>query len=128
MSTATTTALLGIFLGSSISNAFKDAGSQAASQPKLDLFQIVIPGDNPTDLPTVAVNVDFTGTVHNPALNPTVGTRLGVFNANIAASSTTALFFSTAFANPAKLDIIQCINLGGNISYNCNYLGVTAGT
>jgi hypothetical protein len=128
MSTATTTAILGTFQGSSISNAFKDAGSQAASTPSLDLFQIVIPGDNPTDNPTVVVNVDSTGSVHNPASKPTVGTRLGVFQSTAASGSTTALFFSTAFANPALLDIIQCINLGGNISYNCNYLGVTAGT
>lgn len=128
MSTATTTALLGTFQGSSISNAFKDAGSQAASTPNLDLFQIVIPGDNPTDNPTVVVNIDYTGSVHNPASAPTVGTRLGVFQSTAPSGSTTALFFSTAFTNPALLDIIQCINLGGKISYNCNYLGVTAGT
>jgi hypothetical protein len=128
MSTATTTALLGTFRGSSISNAFVDAGTHAASAPKLDLLQIVIPGDNASDLPTVAVNVDYTGTVHNPALSPTVGTRLGVWQANIPASSTTALFFSVAFKNPSLIDIIQCVNLGGHVSYNLNYLGVTAGT
>ena len=128
MSTATTTALLGTFRGSSISNAFQDAGTQAASAPKLDLFQIVIPGDNASDIPTVAVNVDYTGSVHNPASSPTVGTRLGVFQSNAPSGSTTALFFSTAFANPSHIDIVQCINLGGNVSYNCNYLGVTAGT
>lgn len=87
----------------------------------LDLLQIVGPGL------TVLLNVDSTGAVHNPAVSPTNGTRIGVFGTGLA-SGTTAALFASAFANPAQLDIVQAINAGGNIHYNLNFQGVAAGS
>jgi hypothetical protein len=124
----TTTALLGRFQGSSLQNAFAQANS-GASPTNLDLLQIVIPGDQPGDgSVTVAVNVDHTGAVHNPASSPTNGTFLGVFESTAPNGSSPALFFSTAFDNPSLLDIIQSIQEGGNVSYYLSYAGVATGS
>lgn len=126
---ATTAALRGRFQGSSLQNAFAQAGTQGIAAPNLDLLQIVIPGDQPGDgSVVVALNVDYTGAVHNPAVSPTNGTRLGVFNSTAPSGSTTALFFSTAFTNPSQQDIIQSIQEGGNISYYLSYAGVATGS
>jgi hypothetical protein len=124
---ATTTAVLAQMFGSSLKNAFAQTTTQATPQ-NLDILQINIPGDNASNLPTVAVNVDWTGVVHNPAVAPTDGTRAGVYMAgNLLASATTAQFFANAFANPSLLDILQVVNLGGKISYWLDYLGVAHG-
>ncbi len=123
---ATPTAVLAQMFGPTLKLAFPQLPSQASAQ-NLDLIQITIPGSNPSNLPTVAVNVDWTGAVHNPAVAPTDGTRIGVFQTLLTSSATTAQFFASAFSNPSNLDILQCINLGGNISYWLDYLGVAHG-
>ena len=125
---ATLTAVIGRFFGSSLLNAFAYAGTQGVTPPNLDLIQIVNPGVGLTSTPICDVNVDYTGAVHNPAVNPTNGTRIGVFFSVAGTGSSTALFFSTAFANPSQLDIIQNINEGGNITYWLDYLGVNHGS
>ncbi len=126
MAAATLTAVLARMFGSTLKCAFAQLTGQATPQ-NLDLIQIVIPGSNPSNLPTVAVNVDYTGAVHNPAVAPTDGTRIGVFSTLLASSATTAQFFAAAFANTSQLDILQVANLGGNISYWLDYLGVAHG-
>jgi hypothetical protein len=125
---ATSTAMLGQFEGAvvsslSVPNAFNS--SQAGQATNLDLLQIAVPGDTTSGIPTVVINVDYKGTVHNPASSPTTGTRLGVFMAST--STTTAKYFASAFTNPSNLDIVQVINEGGNISYWLDYLGVAHG-
>jgi hypothetical protein len=108
--------------GLSVQYAFSSNEAQ-----NLDLIQIVNPGDETTGPPTVVLNVDYQGKVHNPAVNPTNGTTLGVYFANLANGSTAA-FFGLAFANPSLLDIIQVVNqAGGNITYWLDYLGVAHG-
>jgi hypothetical protein len=122
---ATLYALQGRYNGSSLINAF--VGGSLANQ---DLIQLVIPGDLTSgDPPTVVLNVDYTGAVHNPASSPTQGTRIGTFQTSAAAGSTTAQFFAGAWpTNPQNLDIVQVINEGGNISYYLNYQGVPTGS
>ena len=124
---ATLTASIGRYFGSSILNAFAYAGTQGIAEPNLDLIQIVNSGLGTTSTPVCDVNVDYKGVVHNPALNPTNGTRIGVFFSTVASGGTTAQFFANAFANPSQLDIIQVANDGGNISYWLDYLGVAHG-
>jgi hypothetical protein len=124
---ATTFAHLQRMLGSSLQNAFAQLTGQGIAAQNLDLIQIVIPGDIAYNTPTVALNVDYTGTVHNPAAAPTNGTRIGVFFSNLASSATTAQFFASAFANSALLDILQNINQSGSITYWLDYLGVAHG-
>lgn len=124
---ATSEAALVQAQGSSLQNAF--AQINPSNPQNLDLLQIVIPGDNPgASSPTVAVNVDYTGAVHNPAVSPTNGTRIGVFQSPLISGGTTAQYFAAAFTNPQQQDLIQVINVGGNISYYLNYLGVATGS
>jgi hypothetical protein len=128
MAAATLTAVYARMFGSNLQQAFAQVTSQASPQ-NLDLIQILDAGDD-TNLvtPTVEINVDYTGAVHNPAVNPTNGTRIGAFLAlNVPDGSSTATFFASAFANTSQQDILQCINLGGNISYWLDYLGVAHG-
>lgn len=100
----------------------------------LDLLQITIPGSNSNDSPNVALNVDFSGTVHNPAVSPTKGTRAGVFHAiDGLSSSTTAQLFASVWkwnaTQGAKADVLQVVNAnGGNISYWLDFLGVAHGS
>jgi hypothetical protein len=124
---ATNSAMLARVFGSSLQNAF--AQINPSNPQNLDLLQIIIPGDLVTgNPPTVVVNVDYTGAVHNPAVSPTQGTRLGTFQSNQPSGSTTAQFFTNAFSNPSQSDILQVINDGGNISYYLNYQGVATGS
>lgn len=127
---ATTTAHLAQVFGSSIKNAFKECGTQGIGPQNLDLIQIINAGNNPGTGPTPIcdINVDFAGVVHNPAVNPTNGTRLGVFFTFISNGSTTAQFFANAFANPSQMDIIQNVNEGGSVTYFLNYQGVASGS
>jgi hypothetical protein len=125
MAAATLTAMLDrlaapVVGGLSVQYAFSSNEAQ-----NLDLLQIVIPGDQTGGAPVVALNVDFKGVVHNPAVNPTNGTTLGVYSAPVI--GTTASLFAQAFVNPAQLDIVQIINPGGNISYWLDFLGVAHG-
>jgi hypothetical protein len=122
---ATLTALLArvaapVVGGLSVQYAFSSNEAQ-----NLDLIQIVVPGDETTGPPTVVLNVDYQGNVHNPPVNPTNGTTLGVYFAPVV--GTTAALFATAFANTSQQDIIQVINPGGNISYWLDFLGIAHG-
>jgi hypothetical protein len=142
MASATTTAggvpnnVLGTFLGASLVLAFPQVNGFAQN---LDILQITVPGEQPGSpnaaTPIVALNVDSAGVVHNPAVNPTNGTRLGAFHAgDRTSSSTTAQLFASAWrwnstvGQGAQADILQIVNLGGNISYWLDYLGVAHGS
>ena len=92
----------------------------------LDLLQILVEGGGTVGTPSLVLNVDYLGKVHNPPANPTNGTVLGVFFSPIV-QTTTAGYFAAAFDNPLLLDILQVINPGGNISYWLDYLGVAHG-
>src|SRR5579859_3555639 len=112
MANATLNAVLGQYAGSSnIASAFPQLPSQA-SPLNLDLIQIV---DNNGQ--GVLVNVDYLGAVHNPAVSPTNGTRIGVFQTSLSSGDTTAHYFANTFSNPSLLDIIQIVNSGYNVHY-----------
>jgi hypothetical protein len=101
--------------------------------PNLDILQILVPGDNSNDAPLVALNVDFRGVVHNPAVAPTKGTRMGVFYAiDLTTGATTAQLFASVWkwnaTQGAQADIFQVVNQGGNISYWLDFLGVARGS
>jgi hypothetical protein len=121
--------VLGTVFGPSLQSAFVNA----QNPPNLDLIQILVPGSNSNDAPNVALNVDFTGAVHKPAVNPTKGTRMGVFYAiDQTAAATTAQLFASVWkwnaTSGANADIFQVINQGGNISYWLDFLGVARGS
>lgn len=123
---ATLTAVVERVFGTSLQTAYTQPGGNTQN---LDLLQIVIPGDIAYgSAPTVVLNVDYTGAVHNPAVSPTNGTRLGVFFSNLASNATTAALFASAFANPSQQDIVQNVNQGGNVTYYLNYQGVATGS
>jgi len=140
MAAATTTAggvpnnVLGTFFGSSLQAAFNQINP--SNPQNLDILQITVPGEpgvgnSPT--PIVALNVDYTGVVHNPAVSPTSGTRVGVFHAiDATSSSTTAQLFASVWkwnaTQGAKADVLQVVNIGGNISYWLDILGVAHGS
>jgi hypothetical protein len=94
----------------------------------LDLVQIVDEGGN------FVLNVDFSGAVHYPAILPTNGTRIGQYQTRFGLSgsglpvTTLSQVMHDAFTNPQFLDIIQIINVGGNISYWWNSEGVATGS
>lgn len=127
---ATTQAVLARVFGSSLQVAFAQPGGNGMGigPQNLDILQILIPGQETEGTPTIAVNVDYTGAVHNPASSPTNGTRLGVYQSNLTSSATTAQHFAAAFSNPSLQDILQVANDGGNISYYLNYQGVATGS
>lgn len=130
MAVATTTAVLERVFGSSLQNAYQESGTQGIGPQRLDLIQILDSGDitNPSPV-NVEINVDYAGVVHNPAVSPTNGTRLGAFLAlNVPDGSSTAVFFANAFNNPSQLDILQNVNQGGNVTYFLNYQGVASGS
>ena len=117
---ATTEALYTQNGGTSVSNAWPNVGGPAQN---LDLIQVVIEGGK------CVLNVDYLGAVHNPASGNTNGTRIGVFESNLAASDTTANYMANAFENLSKQDIIQVIAVGsGNVVYYLDYLGVAHGS
>ena len=109
--------------GSTVATAWPQVTPNAVGGQNLDLLQIV---DNNGG--KVLLNVDYTGTVHNPASNFTNGTRIGQFLTHLSSTATTAQLFADAFSNPSKLDILQVINSGGNIHYYLDYLGVAHGS
>lgn len=129
MAAATSEALLARVQGSSLQNAFTQLPTGGVGPNNLDILQIASPGDNPNSPLTIAVNVDYTGAVHNPASGATIGTRLGVYYAGNQPTSgaSTAAYFASAFSNLSQQDILQVVNLGGNISYWLDYLGVAHG-
>lgn len=113
-------------LGSSVLTAWPQPTSQTGLFPKLDLIQIFDQGG------ACVLNVDYTGTVNYPAVNPTNGVRIGVFftrlNPLTTSVSLAALSLDTWTNNPAQEDIIQVINLGGAISYWIDYVLVAHGS
>jgi hypothetical protein len=129
---ATPTALIqqktgAVVAGASVPQAWPNASTNAQN---LDLIQIIDIGGS------IVLNVDYLGTVHNPAVNPTTsgggGTgqvRIAQYLTRLASGSTTAAFFADAFENLAQLDILQVISpTGGNVTYSLNYLGVASGS
>ena len=106
-----------------VAGAFPQVGGPAIDQ---DLLQIVDEGGG------VLINVDYLGTVHNPAVSPTTGnTRVGQFRTLLASTATTAQIFADAFypnANQDQSDILQVVNPGGNVHYYLDYLGVAHGS
>lgn len=119
---ATPTAMLQSQPGASVLTAWPQVTPNGVASQNLDLLQIVGEGD------LVILNVDYTGAVHKPAVSATNGTRVGQFQTRLASSATTAQLFADTFANPSLLDILQVVNLGGNISYYLDYLGVAHGS
>jgi hypothetical protein len=105
-----------------VAGAFPQVTPNGVASQNLDLLQIVGLGGS------VLLNVDSNGTVHNPAVAATNGTRIGQFQTNLSSSATTAQLFASAFANPSQLDILQVVNLGDNVHYYLDYLGVAHGS
>jgi hypothetical protein len=115
-------------LGASVLTAWPQVTTQGVGGMFLDLVQIARQGDDGDSV--IVLNVDFGGIVHYPALNPTNGFRIGqYFTRTLGFPNTTLpVLMADAFTNPSLLDIIQVINLGGNISYWWDYLGVAHGS
>jgi hypothetical protein len=126
MANATSTALLAQLAGASLKAALPNDGGPAQN---LDVLQIT---DNNGS--AILLNVDFAGVVHNPAVNPTTSasgignTRLGQFVTRLSSSATTAQLFADAFSNPSLQDIVQVVNVGGNVSYWLDANGVSHGS
>jgi hypothetical protein len=119
---ATLYAVIGRYEGSSIQAAF--AQINPGNPQDLDLIHICDQGSV-----KAIINVDYTGAVHYPVLNPTSGVRIGKYFTRLSTTATLAQIFADAFSENVSLqDIIQCINLGGNISYYLNYQGVATGS
>jgi hypothetical protein len=116
---ATPTAIYQQNGAASVAAAFPQVNGYAQN---LDLLQIIGEGES------ILLNVDYTGSVHNPASSATNGTRIGQFYSRLTSSATTAQLFADAFTNPSQQDIIQVRNEGGNISYWLSYLGVANGS
>jgi hypothetical protein len=115
--------------GLTLATAFPQVNGYAEN---LDLFQIISKKGG-----AVLLNVDYLGGVHNPAVNPTSSSASGVDNTRIGQfatdfqssdNATTAQLFQNAFANPSLLDIFQAVNLGMNVHYYIDYLGVSHGS
>jgi hypothetical protein len=118
--------------GQSLQTAY--AQINPGNPQNLDIIQITVPGEpgvsnSPT--PICILNVDFAGVVHSPAVSPTNGTRAGVFSAiDLTPNATVAQLFASAWrwnSTNSKADILQVVNIGGNISYWLDYLGVSHG-
>lgn len=131
MSAATSTAMYTINEAvnpTTVAGAFPQVTPNGVGNQNLDLLQIIGTGGS------ILLNVDSTGTVHNPAVSATTAaggvgaTRIGQFQSRLSSSASTAQLFADAFSNPSQLDIVQVINQGGNMHYNLNYLGVAAGS
>lgn len=117
---ATGTAVIASQPGTSWDNAFPQVTPNGVASQNLDLLQIVDEGQG------VVLNVDHAGVVHNPAVNATNGTRVGVFQTTLAAADTTAHYFANAFANPSNLDILQVISpTGGSVVKFLDFQGVS---
>lgn len=56
------------------------------------------------------------------------GTRIGKFLCKLDNTATIAALFANAFNNPQQKDILQVVNVGGNVSYYVDYLGVAHGS
>jgi hypothetical protein len=126
---ATGQCLISRNLGASVITAWPQVTPNKLAPQFLDLVQIVGEGG------FVVLNVDYQGGVHYPAIFPTNGTRLGQYFTRLQALNnlglpvaTLAAVMADAFKNFDQEDIIQVINIGGNISYWWDYLGVAHGS
>ncbi len=122
MANATSFAVLQQVFGQSLAAAYPQVGGPAQN---LDLIQIVNEGDG------VLLNVDFAGVVRKPSNTSSAqigNTRIGTFLTRLSSSATTAQLFADAFSNPSNQDIFQVINIGGNVSYWLDFLGVAHGS
>jgi len=123
MANPTPTAVLAQIAGQSLVTALANVGGPLQN---LDVLQIVDDNGN-----NVLLNVDFNGVVRKPATSNQSGaadnTRLGQFQTTLSSSASVAQLFANAFTNPSNLDIIQVINVGGNVSYWLDFLGVAHG-
>ena len=108
--------------GTTVAGAFPQVTPNGIASQNLDLLQIIGLGGS------ILLNVDYLGTVHNPASAATNGTRIGQFQTTLSSSATTAQLFANAFANPSQLDILQIVNGGLNVHYYLNYQGVATGS
>ena len=120
---ATLYAVLDRLAGASLKAALPNDGGPLQN---LDVLQIISEGGN------ILLNVDFNGTVNKPATSnqnaPGDNTRLGQFYTRLSSSASVAQLFADAFSqNVSQLDIIQVINVGGNISYWLDFQGVAHG-
>jgi len=127
--TATNNCLLSRNLGASVLTAWPQNNGSGIAGQFLDLIQIVDEGG------AVVLNLDFAGAVHYPAVAATNGTRIGQFltrfglaGSGLPITTLAQVMADTWTDNPAQQDIIQVINVGGNISYRWNYLGVASGS
>ncbi len=111
--------------GSTLATAFPQVTSNGVGPQNLDLIQIESKKGG-----AILLNVDYLGAVHAPASSPTNGTRVGKFTTDFQASNSASVaqLFANAFKNPALQDILQVINLGGNIHFYIDYLGVAHGS
>jgi|SRR5208282_3402900 len=122
----TATAVLQQQPGSSVLNAWPQLTGQGVGPQNLDLIHIQsIGGEKLVVVTNAGVVLRNTGNVGATA---TEGTRIGKYLTRLGTSATTAQIFADAFENLAQLDIIQVINLGGNISYWLDYQGVAHGS
>ena len=116
---ATREAILGQLGGTSWATALPQVTPNGVGPQNLDILQIVdLAGEN------VLINVDYAGTVHNPASGATSGTRCGQFRST-RSSGTTAQIFAATFTNPDNSDILQVVSPGGNVPKYIDYLGVS---
>jgi hypothetical protein len=85
---------------------------------------------NDTTTITVTASTQVAETNAATAIPYTRGTRIGRFSTDwsLGAVYTTAQLFANTFTNPSKLDIFQAINIGGNVHYYLDYLGVAHGS
>lgn len=124
---STPTALIASQPGANVAGAWPQVTPNGVASQNLDLIQIV------TDSGSVLLNVDYLGAVHKPAVSPTTGvgannTRVGTYLTRLTSAASVAQLFADAFSNPSQLDILQVINVGGNVHYVLNYLGVASGS
>jgi hypothetical protein len=119
---ATVQCLLSRNLGSSLLNAWPQVTYDGGQSKFLDLVQIVDEGG------VCVLNLNYAGVCNFPASNVTAGTRIGVYYTRLDATYTLAQVVADTWKNWDMEDIIQVINVGGNISYIWNWLGVASGS
>jgi hypothetical protein len=120
----TSTALLGRHSGADVPHAWPQVTPNGIGGQNFDLLQIVGSGGQ------ILVNVDFQGTVHKPAVNPTVGqTRIGQFFTRLTSAASLASIFADVFSNPSQLDIIQVVVPSGHsVHHSVSAAGVASGS
>jgi hypothetical protein len=91
--------------------------------------KFIVTGSTTTTI-TVATTTQSNET-HAATLVPyTAGTRIGRFTSDFSPADTYTLaqLVANTFTNPSNLDIFQAVNVGGNVHYYLDYLGVAHGS